>query len=73
MPTSLFLLRKAFNHSALVFRAILLYLKLTVPEQDFKEDGNYIIVLAEKDCDTENCDDKEYKLAIEHTVANIVG
>ncbi|WP_157575825.1 MULTISPECIES: hypothetical protein [unclassified Pseudoalteromonas] len=47
-------------------------MKLTVPEQDFKEDGNYIIVLEEKDCGTENCDDTEYKLAIEHTVANIV-
>jgi len=45
---------------------------ITVPEKDFKEDGNYIIVLEEKDCDTENCDDTEYKLTIEHTVANIV-
>jgi len=40
--------------------------------KSFDTDGNYIIVLEEKDCDTENCDDTEYKLTIEHTVANIV-
>ncbi|PAJ76171.1 hypothetical protein CJF42_01450 [Pseudoalteromonas sp. NBT06-2] len=45
---------------------------ITVPEQAFTQDGNYIIVLEEKDCNTENCDDAEFKLTIEHTVANIV-
>jgi len=45
---------------------------ITVPEQAFTEDGNYIIVLEEKDCNTENCDDTEFKLTIEHTVANSV-
>ena len=45
---------------------------ITAPEQDFNEDGNYIIVLEEKDCNTENCDDTEFKLTLEHTVAKIV-
>ena len=40
--------------------------------RSFDEDGNYLIILEEKDCEFENCEDSEYKLTIEHTVANVV-